>query len=433
MRLILMSLPRIATLAILFLVSNVTSGQDFDRLSFYEHLHANPELSFQEAETSALLARTWREAGFEVTENVGGYGVVGLLKNGEGPTLMIRMDTDGLPVQEQTGLPYSSRAKAIEMTGQEVNVMHACGHDVHMTVGTETALNLAAQKDAWQGTLMVIAQPAEERGAGAKAMLSDGLFERFAKPDYNLSLHTLATLPAGQIGYVPGWMMANVDSVDIQLKGIGGHGAYPHNAKDPIVLAASIIMDLQTLVSREIHPVEPGVVTVGSIHSGTKHNIIPDSATLQLTVRSYSDATRDTLLNGIRRIAIKNAEAMGFPEDLLPEVEVKDEYTPALWNDPELVARSVAVMKSVVGADNVIEVTKEMGGEDFARYGRTEDKIPSFMIRLGVVPDAKWQAFQRGETNLPSLHSPFFAPDPAKSIDTGVKAMTAMALDLLQK
>jgi amidohydrolase len=433
MRLILMSLPRIATLAAVLLTTNISNAQDFERLSFYEHLHANPELSFQEVKTSALLAKTWREAGFEVTENVGGYGVVGLLKNGEGPTLMIRMDTDGLPVQEQTGLPYSSRAKAIEMTGQEVNVMHACGHDVHMTVGTETALNLAAQKDAWQGTLMVIAQPAEERGAGAKAMLSDGLFERFAKPDYNLSLHTLATLPAGQIGYVPGWMMANVDSVDIQLKGIGGHGAYPHNAKDPIVLAASIIMDLQTLVSREIHPVEPGVVTVGSIHSGTKHNIIPDAATLQLTVRSYSDATRDTLLNGIRRIAIKNAEAMGFPEDLLPEVEVKDEYTPALWNDPELVARSVAVMKSVVGADNVIEVTKEMGGEDFARYGRTEDKIPSFMIRLGVVPDAKWQAFQRGETNLPSLHSPFFAPDPAKSIDTGVKAMTAMALDLLQK
>jgi hippurate hydrolase len=279
---------------------------------------------------------------------------------------------------------------------------------------------------------MVIAQPAEERGAGAKAMLNDGLFERFATPDYNLSLHTLATLPAGQIGYVPGWMMANVDSVDIQLKGIGGHGAYPHNAKDPIVLAASIIMDLQTLVSREIHPVEPGVVTVGSIHAGTKHNIIPDSATLQLTVRSYSDATRETLLNGIRRIAIKNAEAMGFPEDLLPVVEVKDEYTPALWNDPELVARSVAVMKSVIGAANVIEVTKEMGGEDFARYGRTDEKIPSFMIRLGVVPEGKWQAFERGETNLPSLHSPFFAPDPAKSIDTGVKAMTAMALDLLQ-
>lgn len=427
-----MSLLRIATVATVFLVSHVTSAQDFDRLGFYEHLHANPELSFQEQKTATMLADTWRAAGFEVTENVGGYGVVGLLRNGEGPTLMIRMDTDALPVQEQTGLPYASQTRAVEMTGQEVHVMHACGHDVHMTVGTETALNLAAQKDTWQGTLMVIAQPAEERGAGAKAMLADGLFEKFAMPDYNLSLHTLATLPAGQIGYVPGWMMANVDSVDIRLKGIGGHGAYPHNAKDPIVLAASIIMDLQTLVSREIHPVEPGVVTVGSIHAGTKHNIIPDSATLQLTVRSYSDTTRDTLLEGIRRIAINNAEAMGFPENLLPEVEVKDEYTPALWNDPDLVLRGVAVMKSVIGADNVIEVTKEMGGEDFARYGRTDEKIPSFMIRLGVVPEAKWQAFERGETNLPSLHSPFFAPDPAKSIDTGVKAMTAMALDLLQ-
>jgi hippurate hydrolase len=228
-------------------------------------------------------------------------------------------------------------------------------------------------------------------------------------------------------------MMANVDSVDIALKGVGGHGAYPHNAKDPIVLAASIIMDLQTLVSREIHPVEPGVVTVGSIHAGTKHNIIPDSANLQLTVRSYSDATRNILLQGIERIAIKNAEAMGFGPELMPVVEVKDEYTPALWNDPALVDRGVGVMKRTIGEANVIEVSKEMGGEDFARYGRTEHKIPSFMIRLGVVPQAKWDAYQRGETTLPSLHSPFFAPDPDKSIDTGVKALTAMALDLLSK
>jgi len=257
------------------------------------------------------------------------------------------------------------------------------------------------------------------------------LYERFGVPDYNLSLHTLATLPAGQIGFVSGWMLANVDSVDIQLKGIGGHGAYPHNAKDPIVLAASIIMDLQTLVSREIHPIEPAVITVGSIHAGTKHNIIPDAAALQLTVRSYSDATRDTLLKGIERIAINNAKAMGFSDDLLPEVGVKDEYTPALWNDPDLVARGVASMRAAIGEDNVIEVSKEMGGEDFSRYGRTEEKVPGFMIRLGVVPEAKWQAYQRGEMNLPSLHSPFFAPDPELSIDTGVRAMTAMVLDLL--
>ncbi|MDA0694571.1 MAG: amidohydrolase [Proteobacteria bacterium] len=408
------------------------SNEAFDRLEFYKYLHTHPELSFQEEQTAKLLAKTWRDAGFEVTEAIGGYGVVGLLRNGDGPTLMLRMDTDGLPVEEQTGLPYASRARAVEQNGQEVSVMHACGHDVHMTVGTETALNLIQRRDEWQGTLMIIAQPAEERGAGARAMLNDGLFERFARPDFNLSLHTLATLPAGQIGYVSGWMMANVDSVDIRLKGVGGHGAYPHNAKDPIVLAASIIMDLQTLVSREIHPVEPGVVTVGSIHAGTKHNIIPDSAVMQLTVRSYSDATRDTLLRGIERITLKNAEAMGFDGDLSPVVEVKDEYTPALWNDPALVERSVAVMKTAIGDTNVIPVTKEMGGEDFARYGRTADKIPSFMIRLGVVPEPLWESYQRGEASLPSLHSPFFAPDPERSIETGVKAMTAMALDLLQ-
>ena len=413
------------------LFTGMLQAAEFERQSFYEHLHRNPELSFQERETSALLAQTWRDAGFAVTEGVGGYGVVGVLENGDGPMVMLRMDTDGLPVKEQTGLPYASERRALEQTGQEVDVMHACGHDVHMTVGTETALNLARDRDAWRGTLMVIAQPAEERGAGAREMLADGLYERFGVPDYNVSLHTLATLPAGQIGFVPGWMMANVDSVDIQLKGIGGHGAYPHNAKDPIVLAASIIMDLQTLVSREIHPIEPGVVTVGSIHAGTKHNIIPDAAALQLTVRSYSDATRETLLQGIERIAINNAKAMGFADDLLPVIDLKDEYTPALWNDPDLVARGVASMRNAIGSDNVIEVSKEMGGEDFSRYGRTEERVPGFMIRLGVVPEAKWQAYQRGEIQLPSLHSPFFAPDPVLSIDTGVRAMTAMVLDLL--
>jgi len=407
-------------------------GQSFDRINFYTHLHQNPELSFQEENTSRLLAETWREAGFNVTQNVGGFGVVGMLRNGPGPTVMIRMDMDGLPVKEQTGLPYASEARAIEQTGQAVDVMHACGHDIHMTVGTETALMLAKSRQNWRGTLMVIAQPAEERGAGARAMLEDGLFERFAKPDFNLALHTLATLPAGQIGFVSGWMMANVDSVDIHLKGVGGHGAYPHNAKDPVVLAASIIMDLQTLVSREIHPVAPGVVTVGSIHAGTKHNIIPDKALLQLTVRSYSDSTRDTLLAGIERISIKNAEAMGFGEALQPVVVIKDEYTPALWNDPELVARGVAVMRRALGSENVIEVSKEMGGEDFARYGRTADEIPSFMFRLGVVPEQKWQLHQTQGEVLPSLHSPFFAPDPGPSIQAGVTAMTAMALDLFK-
>jgi hippurate hydrolase len=227
--------------------------------------------------------------------------------------------------------------------------------------------------------------------------------------------------------------MANVDSVDVTLHGVGGHGAYPHTTRDPIVLAAAIIMDLQTLVSREIHPIEPGVVTVGSIHAGAKHNIISDRADLQLTVRSYSDETRDTLLRGIERIAINQARALGFPEDKLPEVKLQDEYTPALWNDPSLVARELPVLQAAVGADNVVEVSREMGGEDFSRYGRTADKIPGFMMRLGTVPAERFAAAQRGEASLPSLHSPLYYPDPEPTIRTGVKAMTAMALDLLSK
>ncbi|MEM6774400.1 MAG: amidohydrolase [Pseudomonadota bacterium] len=406
------------------------AAQAFDALSYYIALHRAPELSFQEEKTAATLAASLREVGFEVTTGVGGHGVVAQFNNGAGPTLMIRADMDALPVEEQTGLPYASTVKAMELDGREVSVMHACGHDIHMTVVLSTALELLERRDEWSGTLLVIMQPAEERGAGAREMLADGLFERFPLPDANLSLHTIATLPAGQVGYVSGWMMANVDSVDITLHGVGGHGAYPHTAKDPIVLAAAIIMDLQTLVSREIHPVEPGVVTVGSVHAGTKHNIIPDRAELQLTVRSYSDDVRERLLSGIERIALKQAEAMGFPKDRLPEVTVREEYTPALWNDPELVERGVSVLRAELGADAVVEVPKEMGGEDFARYGRTAEKIPSFMVRVGTVPAEIWDAAQRGEASLPSLHSPFFAPDPVPTLEAGRRALTALALDV---
>ncbi len=407
------------------------SAQAFDELTYYKALHRNPELSFQEERTAATLAKTLRDAGFSVTEKIGGHGLVALLENGDGPTLLLRADMDGLPVEEQTGLPYASTVRATELDGRDVAVMHACGHDVHMTVVTATALELMERRQEWRGRLMVIMQPAEERGAGAREMLADGLFERFGTPDYNLSLHTLATLPAGQVGYVSGWMMANADMVDIAVHGIGGHGAYPNGAKDPVVLAAAIIMDLQTLVSRELHPVEPGVVTVGAIHAGTKHNIIPDRADLQLTVRSYSDEVRDTLLAGIERIAIGQARAMGFPEGKLPEVSVRREYTPALWNDPALVERGVAIMRGELGDDAVRPVPKEMGAEDFSRYGRTEAKIPSFMIRLGTVPAPLWEAYEKGEARLPSLHSPFFAPDPEPTLETGRRAMTAMALDLL--
>ena len=430
-------MPRLSCLAVLFTSFTAFAlspcAAAFDELAFYKALHRNPELSFQEEQTAATLAASLRAAGFSVTTGLGGHGLVAILDNGEGPHLLLRADMDALPVAEQTGLPYASKVRATELDGREVAVMHACGHDVHMTVVMATALALKQRQGEWRGRLMVIMQPAEERGAGARAMLADGLFERFGTPDYNLSLHTLATLPAGQVGYVSGWMMANADMVDITVHGIGGHGAYPHAARDPVVLAAAIIMDLQTLVSREIHPVAPGVVTVGAIHAGTKHNVIPDRADLQLTVRSYSDEVRETLLAGIARVATGQARTMGFPEDRLPEVRVREEYTPALWNDPALVARGVAAMRAALGADAVLEVPKEMGAEDFSRYGRTEARIPSFMIRLGTVPQPLWQAYQRGEARLPSLHSPRFAPDPAPTLDTGRRALTAMALDLLAR
>lgn len=425
-------LARFLLVALVSTTSTIAAAQT-DLLKLYKHLHAHPELSFQEEQTALRVASELRAAGFDVTEGVGGFGLVGLLKNGPGPTLMLRTDLDGLPVVEQTGLPYASKARAVEMTGQEVGVMHACGHDTHMTVVIGAARELASRRSQWSGTLMVIGQPAEERGAGARLMLADGLFERFPQPDFNLSVHGIATLPAGKVGYVPGWAMANVDSVDIIVHGIGGHGAYPHTAKDPVVLAAAIIMDLQTLVSREIHPISPGVVTVGAVHAGAKHNIISDRAELQLTVRSYSDEVRETLLRGIERVAINQARALGFPEDKLPEVIIGDEYTPAMWNDPALVARSVSAMKTAIGEANVIEVSQEMGGEDFSRYSRTEASIPSFQFRLGGVPVKKWEAAQRKELQLPSLHSPLFYPDPELTIKTGVAAMTATALELLHK
>lgn len=414
------------------LLLHVEVNAEQSLLSLYKHFHANPELSFKEQQTSARVAKELRNAGYKVTENIGGYGVVALYKNGTGPVLMLRMDMDALPVVENTGLAYASTKRSIEQTGQEVGVMHACGHDAHMTVVIGVARQMIERKDEWRGTLMVIAQPAEERGAGAKAMLKDGLFKRFPEPNYNLSLHVASDLAAGKVGYVAGWALANVDSVDMTIHGVGGHGAYPHNSRDPIVLAAAIIMDLQTLVSREIPPIEPGVITVGSIHAGAKHNIIPDRAELQITVRSYSDAVRNKLLSGIKRIALNQAKAMNFPKNKLPKVTIKNEYTPAMWNDPELVERSVRIMKAVLGAKNVEEVSQEMGGEDFSRYGKTKAKIPSFMFRLGSISQKRFKKLAR-KNQLPSLHSPFYYPEPKQTIDTGVKAMTAVSLDLLKK
>lgn len=441
----------LAALVLWIVACSPVLAQDTPLLQLYKQLHAQPELSFQEQQTARVLATELVAAGFKVTTAVGGdirgklaeegatlrptvgaHGIVALMRNGPGPTVMLRTDMDGLPVQEQTGLVYASEARGVELTGQPVPLMHACGHDMHMVTVLGTARELSRRRDEWSGTLVVIGQPAEERGSGARMMLEDGLFERFPRPDYNLSLHVTPNLPAGTIGYVSGWMMANVDSVDITVHGIGAHGAYPQAGKDPIVLAAAIIMDLQTLVSREVHPLEPAVVTVGSIHAGAKHNIIPDRAELQLTVRSYSDEVRQTLLQGIERVAVNQARALGFPEDKLPEVQFKEEFTPSLWNDPELTARAVEVFNRVLGPQQVIADTRVMGGEDFSRYSRVEPPIPSLMFRLGTLPRERYEASQRGELKLPSLHSPFYYPDPQPSIETGVQALTALAIELFE-
>ena len=401
-------------------------------LKLYEHLHANPEISFQEEKTGLRLGAEMKKLGFEVTQNIGGFGVVCVLKNGKGPTVLVRTDTDALPVKESTGLPFASTRTTTDDLGKTVPTMHACAHDVSMTCWNGVARVLTQLKREWKGTLVFIAQPAEERGAGARAMLADGLFKKFPLPDYCLALHVSADQPAGTLGYTSGFAMANVDSVDITVRGVGGHGSQPQSTKDPIVLAAQIVLALQTIVSREIHPLNPAVVTVGSIHGGTKHNIIPDEVHLQLTIRSYSDEVREKLIAAIKRIAIGQAMAAGLPEEKHPLVKVKDEYTPAAYNDPKLVARVNGVFEKWFGKDVLIERKPTMGGEDFGRYGRTEHKIPIYMFRLGGVSSAAMKQAQALGQPLPSLHSAKFAPDTA-CIKTGVTAMSAAILELLSK
>ena len=410
-------------------------------VSTYQQLHSHPELSYHEKETAAYLAQQLRDAGYEVTEGVAKYanpkrifyGLVALLKNGEGPTLMLRTDMDGLPVTEATGLPYASRVRTTDAEGKEVGVMHACGHDVHMTSVLGTARLLSRIRDRWRGTLMVIGQPAEERGAGARAFLENGLYERFAKPDFGLALHTNAALEAGKVSYREEYALANVDSVDVTVRGSGGHGAYPHTTKDPVVLAAQLVLALQTISSRETAPWEPVVITVGSIHGGTKHNVIPDEVRLQITVRSYKPEIRTGLVESIRRIAHGIAAAAGIPTGRMPLVEVDDEEeTPATYNDPKLTSRVVEVFQQTLGAENVIRMDPVMGGEDFSRYTLEDRSVPTFMFWLGAVERAKMERYQREGRSLPSLHSSQFAPSAPKTLKTGVQALTSAVLHLLK-
>jgi hippurate hydrolase len=404
--------------------------------ALYQHLHQNPELSFQEVATAARMAEELRGLGFTVTEGVGAGegrngGVVGVLENGEGPTLLIRTDLDALPVEEPAGLAYASRARGVTLAGEESFVMHACGHDLHMTAFVGTARQLVERRGEWAGTLVMIGQPAEEIGLGAKAMIDDGLYERFPRPDWNLALHDAADLPAGQVAATAGWALANVDTVDLEIHGVGGHGAYPHTTKDPVVIAAQTILALQTLVSRETSPIDSAVVTVGSIHGGTKHNIVPDSVHLQLTVRSYEDETRARLLSGVERVARAQALSAGLPEDRMPEMTVEETYTPSTYNDPGLTERALAAIAAQVGAENVVARDPVMGGEDFSQYGRTDPAIPSLLFWVGAVEPERFAAAQAAGETLPSLHSALFQPEPRLTITTAVEAMTAAALDLL--
>ena len=423
-------------LSILFIfvlsTSTLQANNKVDLIKLYKELHANPELSFKEEKTSKKLANILNDLGFEVTENFGGYGVVALFKNGEGKTIMLRADMDGLPIEELTGAAYASKTKSFNQVGDEVFTMHACGHDIHMTSLIGTAIELTKMKSQWKGNLIIIMQPAEEVSGGARNMIKEGLFEKFPRPDLNLALHVSADLPAGKVGLVPGWAMANVDSLDITIKGVGGHGAYPHTTKDPIVIAAQLINNLQTIVSREIAPIEAAVITVGSIHGGTKHNVIPSEVRLQLTLRSYTDEVRSNTISSIRRMARGLAEANGLPKNLYPEISLKDEYTPALFNNPDLIQKLRLSFENSVGKENVLKLLPVMGGEDFGMYGRVEPIIPTALFWLGAVNKKVYDKSLRENIILPSLHSAFFLPDYEPTISTGVKAMSEAVLDLYQ-
>ncbi len=407
----------------------------------YKMLHASPELSHHEEKTSAFFATQLRALGFTVTEHVGkydrpgfsGYGVVAVMKNGAGPTVLVRTDLDALPVEEKTGLPYASTVKTKNDTGQDVSVMHACGHDVHITNMIGTAMILAQLKDQWRGTLVLIGQPAEETVDGAKAMLADGLYTRFPKPDFAIALHDSADVEAGKVVYCPGYAMASSTSVDVVIRGLGGHGSKPEATKDPIVMAAQTILALQTIISRENSPLDPAVVTVGSIHGGTKRNIIPDEVTLQLTIRTYKEEVRQRIVASIERIAKGVALAAGVTEDRAPIIKmVESENAPALYNDPKLTERVAGAIGRTIGTDNVIKVAPLMGSEDFGRFS-LDRQIPAFMFWLGAIEPSRVEASRKSGKPLPSLHSSLFEPLPEPTLRTGVRAMTAAVLELMKK
>lgn len=407
--------------------------RNYSRLeNLYEDLHRNPELSQKEERTSSVMAQELRSLGFEVFEKIGGYGIAAVLKNGNGPTLLIRTDMDALPIEEKTNLAYASKVRSVNAAGTEVSVMHACGHDIHMTVFVGTAQAMVEARKSWSGTLVMIAQPSEENGIGARAMINDKLYEKVPYPDFAIALHNHAGMKAGTVGFSDGAFMASVDMMDITVFGKGGHGAAPHQTIDPIVLSAEMILAFQTIVSREINPLEPSVITVGSIHGGTVYNIIPDQVKLQLTLRSYSDEVRKQVIAAIQNKSKYLALQAGLPEDKLPIVTWNDS-APATVNDKQLTQRLVGVFKSAFTDKNVLEMEPSMIGEDFSRFARAQKPIPYSMFWLGTVNPEVFAKSKAEGIALPSLHSATFQPDPKQTISTGITAMTLGALELLKK
>lgn len=399
----------------------------------WDHFHRNPELSLMEFQTAKRLAKEIRAVGFDVTENVGGTGIVAIMKNGEGPTVMMRADMDGLPVVEQSGLANASKAMMKDWNGEEVGVMHACGHDVHITSLVGTARYMASIKEQWSGTLMLIGQPAEERGPGASAMMDDNLWQRFPKPDYAFAFHVNAAAVAGKVTVDEGSPYAGADTVDIIVHGIGSHGAYPHQGKDPIMIGSQIVNNLQTIVSRELAPRDAGVVTVGAFHSGTKHNIISDKAHLQLTVRSLNPRVREQLLTAIERIAIGTAKTAGMPDDKLPEVTVSEFSFPPTQNDKALAQRVKQTLVNKMGAEALTPPNNSgMGAEDFGFF-TTEPYIPSVYFSVGGTPKADFERAKEGGPAVASHHSPLFKISPEPAVKSGVEATVHILLDLMKK
>lgn len=412
----------------------IAASVDADYDSYLEplfvHFHQNPELSFLETQTAARMASELRDAGVDVTEGVGGTGVVGMLKNGDGPLILLRADMDGLPVVEKTGLPYASSATQVGQDGVEYPVMHACGHDVHITSMVGTARWLTENTDDWSGTVMFVVQPAEERVGGAKAMIADGLYDRFGKPDYALAFHVTSTLPTGVVSASEGIQYSSSDSVDITIPGIGAHGASPHTGRDPVYIGSQIVTALQSIISREVMPLSPAVITVGSFHSGSKHNIISDRADLQVTVRSNDEKVRAQLLEAIERIAVNTGKAHGLPDDMPVVVEVV-EGTPVTNNDPALAKRLNGVMTRELGADAFVAFEQQgMGAEDFAYFVADDLDVPGYYFGVGGTPPAAFEAAENGGPAVPSHHSPLFKIAPKESVTVGTRAMIAAVMDL---